>query len=1304
FMLPVDDQSRQVKQLYYYQEWLWCVLDTGLAALHVRLNDWLYFDKDLGLPSSVVTALDFEGDYVWASTANGLARFDLLIEQWEVFDKQRGLPDPDVGDLKVSGEYVWIIHGNGFSEYNPLFEKWRNFKIQNDTSEIPDRLFVLKNEIWLVCENGLVSFNTRLQSQQLFNFPYLTKKNLLEIYIEDERIWAITRLGIFYYDKQSGIWNEFEGNNNLSDVFINFGFVNLQNIWVLTDRNVMVWDRNLKSWEILDYSTGLSSLDFASVYSDGNYTFLFQDEYIDYQRNMRDPWRKFYFSKGGRIGAANIFTNLFDNEDGGYIGLGKYKWSWDGTRVRIVEQLVRRWDDSQNILKKDFVSAYRLDVKSQVDFGNMRRLSGFYNNVDYSDTIFGLRYRDNDNDVVRELAWGDFRWEQGNIPFGEGAEMFGANAWLQYGSKTPIFKRSLLSLKASTGQIKSEKTFEYYNGAFNRFTTSVKDVDYLKNQFFSIPGLDTLNTPENIRLYVDDKSASTNDPNTNVNATIAGLNGDFDQWVIVEDFAWYTKAHVLRMVKQIRPEWSAVVRYSMDGREYEQILQDDYFSTKLLNFYYLKGKQIIPYSFNFTITDDAGGEVPLRQFGIDDDGDGRVDSRWIDYLEGFLFFPQDKPFPAGVYDSVSPQSYYRFVSSFQTELSMIQLQHPNLVRGSESLWLDGILASGGNDYVLDYTNGTLIFVREGIISPDTRIEVQYEYYVYDGDNLHQASFNFSPSDNIYIQADWRNLTEDSTHLIDIHGEVRKSVGKMDFRLIPGVAYQTRENQLTGQHFEGLASSSWLRVKALYQHFEPEYKNLYREQSFFGNVENKVQFYTSADVTDFLRLVGDWKLLTGNDSISPGAKERSGNASFLLHQPDIPNIQFTYQDRFSAKEDSTSEKRFFQNLLEYQFPTGWVNFFGIKSFKIENFLRAGTKKDYWDDGSQKQKFFQGYGRLSAQITERIQTGFFYRANSTNDITGSAESPVSKDERLLVDLAVNEWRAMQVSFRVENSLKQTFTFKDDLDVYYLRNFGQVNVRFSPGQLWKPLSLLFFEFNYNQTQDQKGESADRIGEKLWPFSSTRASDPGQSFFMKNYFIKNEIRPGGNWFLYSMLEWNTQENGLSGSTLQKSFWRLIEKLDLKIGVTTHLVAQYRQFFQDLGYSINSMDYEPSVWIEHRWSSEFINIFNVLYRRNNRDYGNMDDKTNHWESSFDVIWRTSRFKWLRQMEIQQTFAGSHQSTMGYNEQKSFQFSSGTSLNLYPLHALVLRLRADVTRYKDLILSQRNYLSVSFNLKVSLRF
>ena len=38
-------EGMAIRYLYYDSEWLWCILDTGLAVLQTRLNQWMVFDK-----------------------------------------------------------------------------------------------------------------------------------------------------------------------------------------------------------------------------------------------------------------------------------------------------------------------------------------------------------------------------------------------------------------------------------------------------------------------------------------------------------------------------------------------------------------------------------------------------------------------------------------------------------------------------------------------------------------------------------------------------------------------------------------------------------------------------------------------------------------------------------------------------------------------------------------------------------------------------------------------------------------------------------------------------------------------------------------------------------------------------------------------------------------------------------------------------------------------------------------------------------------------------------------------------------
>jgi len=473
--------------------------------------------------------------------------------------------------------------------------------------------------------------------------------------------------------------------------------------------------------------------------------------------------------------------------------------------------------------------------------------------------------------------------------------MFGTSAWIQSGPKTERFKRSLFTLKGTTGELRSRRTYEHYTGTSTEFNTRVRDINYAKNQFFSIPGVDPGVSPENVQIFVDDLVASDNTQRTAERTTIAGVIGDYDSWIPVEEFYYYERAHAVRLLKPVLPSWTVAVRVVAGRQTYEVLLQHGGVSTACENFYTLGPQQIIPYTYELAIVDSLGTATPLSAFGLDADGDGRVDAQWFDADRGILYFPTARPFPPEVYNPVAPVSRSLMECRGTTERSIIQLNHQNLVRASETLNLDGIAATAGNDYVLDYTNGTLVFVREGIVNPDTRIEVEYEYYEAEGNRLNTAGLNFSPSDDFYLQGDWQRLSSDPTNLLSLHGEIRQQAGGFDFRFIPGLIYQTREGAVTGKSAEALVSSAWLRLQGKYEDYSADYRDIYRPRAIFGEINSRLSMFGALDVREDLRLTGEWTKARGftADTTWSSASipyDERGSVALLFHRQGLPGLR------------------------------------------------------------------------------------------------------------------------------------------------------------------------------------------------------------------------------------------------------------------------------------------------------------------------------------------------------------------------------------------------------------------------------
>jgi len=1319
FNISSKNTTSDLKQLYYNDEILWCVTDSSLTALHIRLNEKLIYNTSSGLPSNIVNGLALQEDYVWIATDNGAARFDLLIEEWDVYDELRGIFSNRVIDIITIDDKLWFAVGNSLSEYNPMFEKWRHYNIETDSVFIIKRGFSFDEEIWLVGSEGMLRFNPELQTQQKYFQPQFSSDNLLELFIENDMLWAVTRTGLFNFSKETGIWKAFEGNSYLEDAIIITAHIDPSEIWVLLEQEVRVWNRSENNWEIIDYASGLSGSHYQALYVDGGVVFLINSDMINYRLSKNDVWRKHKISRGAgsvdKMG-RRIFGDLFDNEAGGHIDLGKSDWSWEGTRITYIRDYKKTITDSGEDDQLEVTSGERLDIKSRITLNEYQTISGYYNNIDYSETEYGIRYRNQTDAYLREFNWGDFKRETGENPFAEEVSLFGSNIWMRAGSKTSRFKRSQFNLKAFAGEQQSRKTYEYYQGATNKIDISFADTNYLKNQFYIIPGQLNLSEIGQISIYVDDLNYLTNTENTLTGYNIAGITGDYDLLIPTEDYYIFDEHGMIRFTSLISTSFTVVIQYTSEGIQSEAVLQyDSTISTACKNVYYLGGTGIIPYSFNLEISDSIGNAIPIQNCQIDNNGDSFVDSDRIDYQNGLLIFPAEQPFPPDVYDSEQPQSYYQLHAEYQTELSLIQLQNRGLVRGSEKLKLDGSTMTAGDDYVLDYTNGTLVFVKEGIVSTDTRIEIEYQYYLEEFlEQVYGAQFSWNPSDNLLLQSEWLQFTDygdtlqeaNSGNLFTLNSEIRQNIGDFDLKIIPGLAYNTEDNGLSGIHWEGLISSSKFRFHSKFRNFTESYRNLYRPRFTLGDIRQQRQFGFSADIREDIRISGDLNQYHSFNNESSGeSSEQTGNVALHFHRSLWPVWQFSYQDFHTESSVGKSTKSYFQVDLEYQLPKSITKRLQVHDIKLDGTIRNGKQSGLSNLGIDKSRFNLGNVRLNTSISERFQGSFYYRRDSQIDNTEEGlDDLMYRAERLLIDFDHNEWRVLQTYLRLENKIRQNLHPNSNGKDFNFSNLFQLNLRFAPGRIYHPLSLTHFEFSLNQSRSIWGSTCKNIDSWIWNFFKSEYALEGNTQDIRDYYIKNELNLSSRFLLTSLAEWNNQKTELSASGLNKNQWSWTEKLNLKLNYNTRFNFQYRQYYQNWGYDRTDKSYEPSTWIEYRWTPDFQNTYYLLFRKSYKDNGNIRDNIDNWEARYDIVWRRNRIFIIRQFEIRQSFSWSHVNNKGDNRVRTYQYGSTSSIDLYPLHSTILRFQFNLTRNIDDIISANDYWNVNFNLKFSLRF
>lgn len=108
------------------------------------------------------------------------------------------------------------------------------------------------------------------------------------------------------------------------------------------------------------------------------------------------------------------------------------------------------------------------------------------------------------------------------------------------------------------------------------------------------------------------------------------------------------------------------------------------------------------------VTDTTNASFPERPFANQDNTNGTG--------------------PTDVYSqTTTPTSLYRMQVLFDTQQNYFNMGRIDILRGSESVYLDGRLLHRDTDYYFDYTSGNLDFQDKNLLRPDSQVVVTYEY-------------------------------------------------------------------------------------------------------------------------------------------------------------------------------------------------------------------------------------------------------------------------------------------------------------------------------------------------------------------------------------------------------------------------------------------------------------------------------------------------------------------------------------------------------------------------------------------------
>ncbi|UCE26083.1 MAG: hypothetical protein JSW52_06875, partial [Candidatus Coatesbacteria bacterium] len=221
---------------------------------------------------------------------------------------------------------------------------------------------------------------------------------------------------------------------------------------------------------------------------------------------------------------------------------------------------------------------------------------------------------------------------------------------------------------------------------------------------------------------------------------------------------------------------------------------------ELKNRYYLGSTSIQEPTLEIKMLDNNNSEKPsdteppyIQTYGLDRNGNSRIDGQFIDLDFGLLIVPDDNEVSEGVYehrdrdydgegtsdgyndflpfdytfdedgvvedpegtDAYSPgilNHRYTFYVEYKSLRPSFLLQ-PNIIPNSETVTLDGVVLVRGRDYWIDYDSGFIEFLIDDVQEPDAVLSITYEYRPLFGaiaKSLVGARFQFGPDDERYV--------------------------------------------------------------------------------------------------------------------------------------------------------------------------------------------------------------------------------------------------------------------------------------------------------------------------------------------------------------------------------------------------------------------------------------------------------------------------------------------------------------------------------------------------------------------------
>ena len=1128
---------------------LW-IMGVGASYSDLRFDDWQRYEPGQGLPGRLVCDIEADDDYAYAATDDGAARFDRYVLEWETLAGPEAENLGAIQDVAVGEDRVWFALERGVAEYRKDAE---SFSVDTRLGEIEEpRVLALRQtsqHLWAITSAGAARYDKDLETWTSFRpGADLPDARVHQISLTGEDLALATDAGLWWYRAESGIWREDESHDQMPGRAIRAFSLEQDRLWVATERAFAVYDEDDARW--LDFTTAVPASPRAVQQMDwvGGVLLLLTPEQIVYglPQGQENPSVFTYRTRAIELGAAGAAEDAAGWRAGlGSAGLAARAPSGESLTLKGGATLYLENDPpasgSDDGGLGELIHDTRVDVTLSGRLRGDRTITGYYDNTDPDNEAYQLSYRGARDDVLRNVSLGEIEQEMFNSHLITAHGLRGGWARAELGQRSDATRRRLVTADAWAGERRTFPGRAVFYGGSRTVSGSRRDIDHAQGTVFAPPPEWSRETLAGAHLYRDDGRAVTDDANTR-HITLAGHDGAWDRLDPLTDYTFGPDARTLILTSPLA-SGEALALEALSAATPGEI---DLTETALRNHYWL-ALEPIPASLELAITDSTGataggdGRSYLELFGIDADGDGLFDPDRFSPLSGYLSFPDSLPFPAEVYADTA-QSFYTIQYSYRSRLTIFQLEHRNLVPGSETILLDRERLDPRSDYSLVPSTGLFILYEHVLLDDDSVIEVNYMYEA-DQDATGDAGLadlaafagqlGLAPSDHLFFGANassWEEAGQIRAGAVDLNARLEWKSSDRFLRVTPEIAF----SQVDSSDFAGTAPvtadattrgrATAIAMQSRYRHLElaasyrnlgADFASLENRRTLLGRLREEAAANARVEIGRYWQATLEWTHQRSDRVATTGATGEGSESALIgtvrFLRSGFPNLALrqglvTIDTPLGRREKRTSRLE-----LELNPDAARISALGLNRLYLRAFIQRSDRRaepetpadsSAGDDGGTDEASVaadehrvtdHGYIRLGGAAGNPLAWNLIFEDRCSYD-PDAAGHDLLRDQRFDATLqarphgacdAYLRWESERLLYRDHQGASQGFTIERRL---------QANTHLYPGRVWSKLIPLSFRIDLSCLADEQGEPGDRLPSASSLFSSV-SSAPQQS-----------------------------------------------------------------------------------------------------------------------------------------------------------------------------------------------------------------